>query len=347
MKASPIIKIAVIGLVSGLCLAFLVLVVDVVWFLNHPMNQDLETNTQSLEYTVPQGASIRKVSEELVERISLQRPLYLQLYARLNGSATKIQAGEYSLDPQMTPLQLLKVLTSGKVKQYSITLIEGWTFKQLMIAVSASEHLDHQLTSDKPIDVMTALGYSDLHPEGQFLPDTYFFPKGTTDIDFLQRAQKVMQQQLDQAWEGRELSLPLATRYDALILASIVERETAVPSERPEIAGVFVERLRKGMRLQTDPTVIYGMGENYHGNIRYRDLRKDTPYNTYTRAGLPPTPIAMPSLAAIEAVLHPNTTGALYFVARGDGSHKFSETLEQHNKAVVKYQLKGNTESKP
>jgi UPF0755 protein len=235
-------------------------------------------------------------------------------------------------------------MVKGKVRQYSLTLVEGWTFWQMLEQVRQSEILQHTLTGKSDEQIMTAIGHHGEHPEGRFYPDTYHFPKGLNDVQFLKRAYDEMQQRLQKAWRQRAVGLPFDSPYEALIMASIVEKESALPSERTRIAGVFINRLRKGMRLQTDPTVIYGLGRNFDGDIRFRDLRRDTPYNTYTRRGLPPTPIAMPGQGAIDAVMNPDTTNYLYFVARGDasGSHVFSETLEEHEAAVNKYQRKRN-----
>ncbi|HHJ14395.1 MAG TPA: endolytic transglycosylase MltG [Gammaproteobacteria bacterium] len=286
------------------------------------------------------GSSLRKVASELEARGLLARPRYLLLLARWKGVDGKIRAGEYALAPGTTPEQLLRQLTQGKVVQYALTLIEGETFRDMMRRILDAPALEHRLKDTTPEAVMEALGYPGLHPEGRFMPDTYHYPRGTTDIGLLRRAWREMEQFLDHAWAGRDPGLPLKTPYEALILASIVEKETGLASERPLIAGVFMRRLEQGMRLQTDPTVIYGMGDAFDGDIRFRDLRTDTPYNTYTRAGLPPTPIAMPGRAAILAVLHPAPGDALYFVARGDGSHEFSATLKAHNRAVDRYQRK-------
>jgi UPF0755 protein len=253
--------------------------------------------------------------------------------------ATRLQAGQYRLDPGMTPQALLETLARGAVVQRTLTLVEGQTFRELLTLVHASDKLRHTLQDLDTDELMAALGHADEHPEGRFLPDTYHFPIGTTDRDFLQRAYRAMAELLAKEWVDREADLPLKSAYEALILASIVEKETGLAAERPLIAGVFISRLEQGMRLQTDPTVIYGMGEDFDGNIRSKDLRADTPYNTYTRYGLPPTPIAMPGADAIRAVLHPEKKGYLYFVARGNGAHYFSRTLEEHNRAVQKFQL--------
>jgi UPF0755 protein len=217
--------------------------------------------------------------------------------------------------------------------------VEGWTFRQLLSALRRHEAVRDTLDGLSDEAIMARLGYPGKHPEGRFLPETYQFPRGTSDLEFLRRAYDGMQRALAAAWQGRAEDLPLDSPHEALVLASIVEKETGLASERARIAGVFVRRLRRGMRLQTDPTVIYGLGEAFDGNLRRRDLAADTPYNTYTRAGLPPTPICLPGKAAIEAVMHPAHGTSLYFVARGDGSHQFSDTLEAHNRAVQKYQL--------
>ena len=292
-------------------------------------------------YTVKPGSSVKGIARELNEAGLISQPQFFEWFARSEGLAQRIQAGEYQVRGEMTPRQLLTDMSQGKVIQYPMTIVEGWSFKQLRAFLAQHEALEHTLDGLSDAEVMAKLGYADIHPEGRFLPDTYHFPRGTSDQQFLKRAYQMMESTLDQLWQQRQQGLPIKTPYEALILASIIERETAVAEERPEIAGVFVRRLQKRMRLQTDPTVIYGMGDTYQGNIRRRDLRTDTPYNTYTRRGLTPTPIAMPSAAAIEAALHPKPGNTLYFVARGDGTHKFSATLVEHNKAVVKYQLKG------
>lgn len=292
------------------------------------------------ELLVKPGSSLRSVASHLAERGFVTQPFYLVVLGRYLGLDARIQAGEYSLEAGVTPEQLLHQLTEGKVLQHGITLIEGETFGQMMARLRLDPVLEHTLENDEPQHVMQAIGRPGVHPEGRFLPETYYFPRGTTDVELLRRAYLDMENFLQQAWPQRSPGLPLETPYEALILASIVEKETAVPEERPRIAGVFVRRLQKGMKLQTDPTVIYGMGESYDGDIRFRDLRKDTPYNTYTRYGLTPTPIAMPGREAILAVLHPADGRELYFVARGDGSHHFSATLKEHNRAVDRYQRK-------
>jgi UPF0755 protein len=298
-------------------------------------------NTETVNYELQPGSNFIRVVNELAARGLVDEPRYLRWYGRLSGQARHIKAGEYSIPPGMTPRQLLLMLTAGKVRQYALTIVEGWNFRQLMDAVNSHPALDHRLINLDDATIMTRLGHAGEHPEGRFLPDTYHFPKNLSDVAFLQRAYDAMARYLQQEWEQRAVGLPFKTPYEALILASIVEKETGLASERRAIAGVFIRRLEKGMRLQTDPTVIYGMGVRYHGNIRKKDLLQDTPYNTYRRNGLPPTPIAMPGRDAIHATLHPDASDNIYFVARGDGSHHFSATLEEHNQAVIKYQLKG------
>ena len=305
------------------------------------LDNPLYDGDEVIAYTVKPGSSVKSIARELNEAEVILQPQFFEWFARSEGLAQRIQVGEYQIRGEMTPRQLLEDMSQGKVIQYPMTIVEGWSFKQLRAFLAQHDAIEHTIISLSDEQVMDQLGYSGVHPEGRFLPDTYHFPRGTSDLEFLKRAYQMMDSTLDKLWQQREQGLPIKTPYEALILASIIEKETAVPAERPEIAGVFVRRLQKRMRLQTDPTVIYGMGEAYDGNIRRRDLRQDTPYNTYTRRGLTPTPIAMPSAAAIEAALHPKPGNTLYFVARGDGSHQFSATLVEHNRAVVKYQLKG------
>lgn len=265
--------------------------------------------------------------------------LFWRLLAKQSGSAGKVQAGEYALPASLTPRELLLNMRDGKVVRRMFTLVDGWTMRDLRAALRNVPMLKQVTETFSDAEVMQALGQEDQHPEGRFLPETYAWVRGESDLDILRRAQTAMQKALDAAWDARAEGLPLSSKDEALILASIVEKETGVANERAQVAGVFTRRLKIGMRLQTDPTVIYGMGSSYAGNIRRSDLTTDTPYNTYTRNGLPPTPIAMPGKAALQAATQPNDTGALYFVAVGDGSgrHAFSTTLEQHNAAVRAY----------
>ena len=262
-----------------------------------------------------------------------------RLLARQTGAAGRLQVGEYALPPGTTPRQLLERMRDGKVVAHRVTLVEGWNLRELRAALAKAEPLLHASAGMDDAALMRAIGHPGVHPEGRFLPETYQYVRGDSDVDVLRRAYAAMDQALDAAWASRAPGLPLASKEQALVLASIVEKETGIAEEREEIAGVFVRRLRIGMRLQTDPTVIYGMGERYAGNIRKADLLADTPYNTYTRGGLPPTPIAMPGKAALQAATHPAAGDALYFVAIGDGSgrHVFTRSLADHQDAVRDY----------
>jgi UPF0755 protein len=287
---------------------------------------------------IVKGDSLQRIAEKLSERHVLVRPLWFKVCAWRHNVANKLKTGEYELTPGATLPEVLSLFAEGKTKQYSITFPEGWTFRQSLQALQNREKLIHSLEHLSTQDIAVKLQIGAQLPEGWFFPDTYNFEKNMTDISILQRAYRRMQEVLQQEWEQREPGLPLRNAYEALILASIVEKETAVAAERPLIAGVFIRRLQKGMLLQTDPTVIYGMGEYFNGNLTSRDLRTETPYNTYVVAGLPPTPIAQPGRGAIHAALHPAKDESLYFVARGDGTHVFSETLDQHQLAVDVFQ---------
>jgi UPF0755 protein len=304
--------------------------------LREPLRLQSRTN-----YLIEPGTNIARIARDLSARRILDRPVYLVWHARMSGKSASIKAGEYALSPGISAGEMLDLFVSGRVVQRSFTIVEGWTFRQLLGAVRNSTRLSNTLEDLSTESVMSRIGHPEEHPEGRFLPDTYHFPKGTTDREFLGRAYDAMAKHLRDAWDARDLGLPLQSPYEALILASIVEKETAVEEERARVAGVFLKRLGKGMRLQTDPTVIYGLGDAFDGNLRRRDLQRDTPYNTYTRKGLPPTPISNPGPASIDAVLHPYIDGSLYFVAKGDGSHHFSTTYEEHAAAVIKYQIKG------
>jgi len=296
--------------------------------------------SEGVIFEIPRGASISAVAKTLESRQLISKAEWLRLYTRLQHSGKSVKAGEYNLLPGLTPESLFALFVSGKTVSYSITLIEGWSFRQMMAAIESHPILQHSLSALSPEVVMEKLGHADEHPEGRFFPDTYSFPRDTSDLDLLQRAYTRMNTVLQETWSERAEDIPLKSPYEALILASIVEKETGAANERAEISGVFSRRLRKGMMLQTDPTVIYGMGDRYKGNIRRKDLREDTPYNTYVHNGLPPTPICMPGADAIFAAVNPKPGKSLYFVAKGDGSHQFSSTLKKHNAAVRKYQLK-------
>ncbi len=293
----------------------------------------------SVTVHLPPGATIRSVAADLHQKGLLDHPRYFVVWGRLFDQAKHLKAGEYRLENGDTLEDLLQRMVAGDIVQHSITLIEGHTFRQFLQTIEAYPYLQHTIGDRTDQEIMAELGYGGEHPEGRFFPDTYYVFSGMKDIDLLQQALIAMKLLLEDEWRNKADGLPFSNAYEALILASIVEKETAVAEERPLIAGVFINRLKRNMRLQTDPTVIYGI-ENFDGNIRFSDLRKDTPYNTYTRHGLPPTPIAMPGQASIHAVLHPAKTDYLYFVAYSDGSgrHVFSRSLEEHRKAVDRYQ---------
>ena len=288
---------------------------------------------------IAKGESFNQISKKMRQQLAF-KPLWFKVIAYQKKQINQLKAGEYRLLPGMTLPDILDVFVAGKSLQYSITFPEGWTFKQIRRRIDNNTRLRHTLKDIDESAILQKLGSRYTHAEGLFLPETYFFEKNSSDLELLKRAYDRMQQVLKQEWQNKQAGLPLKTPYEALILASIVEKETAVPGERAMIAGVFIRRLQKEMLLQTDPTVIYGMGEHYKGNIRRKDLKTPTAYNTYVIKGLPPTPIAMPGRDAIHAVLHPATGKSLYFVAKGDGTHYFSETLRQHVNAVNKYQKK-------
>ncbi len=288
---------------------------------------------------VAPGTSLNLLAQQLHRRHIVASVRYFVWMGRIKGASHAIQTGEYRIEPGMTPEQLLVRIVQGKVVEYSLTLVEGWTFRQVIATIRANPYLRHTLDGVSDAAIMAKIGAPGVFPEGRFFPDTYNFPRGLTDVEFLRRAYQRMNTVLAAEWAQRAPGLPLQTPDQALTLASIIEKETGRPGERAEVAGVFIRRLQKGMRLQTDPSVIYGLGLAFDGNLRKRDLERDTPYNTYTRKGLPPTPIAMPGRASIHAALHPAVGDALYFVARGDGSHQFSATLEQQDQAIRRYQL--------
>jgi UPF0755 protein len=304
---------------------------------------------QTSVFEIARGASLQAVANELQQRNLLDQPRVWTIWGRLANRANRLKAGEYQLQPGLTPQTLLDLFNSGQVLLHSITFIEGSTFHDMRKAIKADPAIRAATPELSDEQIMAELGDAQLHPEGQFFPDTYHFPRGIGEVELLQIAHRRMRETLDQVWQQRAPDLPLAGAYEALILASIVEKETALKSERARIAGVFVERLRRGMRLQTDPTVIYGMLETYDGNIRRDDLLRDTPYNTYTRSGLPPTPIAMPGSDSLRAAVQPEVSGALFFVAtgEGDGSHYFSKSLAEHDAAVKRYLNKLRQNSDP
>ena len=309
------------------------------WFVRAWLDAPLEIGVEPLTVDVAPGQTLTAVAQGLQARGVLTHPRLFAAYGRYTGADARMRAGEYSLQPGTTPRTLLTLFVSGAVVQHSVTIVEGWTFRELRKALADVPALEPATREASDAEIMAQLGEEGRHPEGLFFPDTYLFGKGTRDIEILRQARDRMRKELDQAWAGRQENLPLRDPYEALILASIVERETGLAEERARIAGVFVERLRRGMRLQTDPTVIYGLGERFDGNLRRADLQRDGPYNTYTREGLPPTPIALPGAAALRAAVQPDVRGELFFVATGlgDGAHVFSKTLAEHEAAVRRY----------
>lgn len=300
----------------------------------------LKLQPSSQEISIHPKSGLRSIANQLVAQGVLKEPWRFIVLAKLLHKEQYLQAGSYTLNKNISPYQLLLSLNHGKTTQGSITFIEGRTFEQMRQKLAVNDAVKQSIGGLSEAEILKLVGSKYSVAEGLFFPDTFYFDRNTLDIELLKISYNAMQSKLEKAWQGREPNLPYKNSYQALVMASIIEKETGKASERPMIAGVFVNRLRLGMRLQTDPTVIYGMGLRFDGNIRKKDLSIDTPYNTYMRSGLPPTPIAMPGLAAIEAALHPAETKALYFVGKGDGSHAFSNNLAEHNRAVVKYQLK-------
>lgn len=287
---------------------------------------------------IRRGDTLEAVIQNLRKQDIAVNRLWFKFFAYRNNLDHRLKIGEYVLPKGATSSDILSLLTEGKTHQYSITFPEGWDFKQVFSAIRNNPNLQHTISHDEYQRLLRSINSDRQHPEGLFFPDTYFFDKNTTDVALLKRAHDRMLEVLNHEWSKRDLNVPLDSPYQALILASIVEKETGAGEERKKIAGVFARRLKKGMLLQTDPTVIYGMGDNYHGDIRHKDLREPTPYNTYVIEGLPPTPIAMPGKDSIVAALHPDEGDALYFVARGDGKHAFSSTLKEHERYVDKFQ---------
>lgn len=292
-----------------------------------------------LEFTIRHGSSLRAVARQFAEEKLIVEPWSFVALVKAFGKANEIKAGNYLLENDVTPYRLFLMITRGDVTQSQVTFIEGWTFRQMRKALDDNPSIRHDTLGLSDMDVLSRVEAREAHPEGLFFPDTYNFGSGMSDIAILKRAYRILHSRLDEAWQNRDSGLPYASQYEALVMASIIEKETGQASERPLIAAVFVNRMRIGMRLQTDPTVIYGLGASFDGNLRKRDLLDDTPYNTYTRGGLPPTPIALPGGESIYAALHPAKSSALYFVAKGNGTHQFSASLAEHNRAVARYQL--------
>ena len=307
------------------------------WFYLH-VHSNITLPTTPYEFSIRPGSNLKQVSQQLVDAGVIPSKWPLILLARYLNHESAIKAGDYQLTDNLSQRALLEYLIKGNAKQNEIKFIEGWTFAQLRKVLNEHPAIENNTVGLSDQQILQRIGASEAVAEGLFFPDTYYFIKGSSDIDILQRAYQTMQNHLQTNWASRMESLPLTTPYEALILASIIEKETGVENDRAEIAGVFINRLRKGMRLQTDPTIIYGLGEQFDGNLRKKDLLSDQEYNTYTRAGLPPTPIALPGLASIRAALNPAETDALYFVAKGNGESQFSTNLADHNKAVNKYQ---------
>jgi UPF0755 protein len=307
------------------------------WYVSTP----LAMTSVPLEVEIPRGAGLRVAIDQLEKAGISVHPFEFELLARTLGRERDIKAGSYEIAWAVTPMELLDKLTRGDVTQAEVRLIEGWTFSQFRAALDAHPFLQHATTGLEDAQILAKLQAPESHPEGLFFPDTYLFGKGSSDLAVLRRAYRAMQRHLNAEWEARGPNLPYRSPYEALTMASIIEKETGKPSERELIGGVLVNRLRIGMRLQVDPTVIYGLGLMFDGNLKKIHLLEDGPYNTYTRSGLPPTPIAMPGLASLRSAMRPGRTEALYYVSKGDGSSQFSRTLDEHNRAVSKFQRKG------
>lgn len=327
------------GLIKLLLWWLLIVAVIVVGAAGYYISRPVTPPALPFEFSLQQGSSLTAAAHQMQRAGVIQDAPTFILLGRSMGLSGQIKPGNYQLTQPASLLELLEMMSKGRVAQSDLTIIEGWTFKQFRDALNAAPKLRHDSATLSNAEILQRIGATEKHPEGLFFPDTYIFPTGSSDLAVLKRAYQTMQRHLQESWLARDKNLPLESPYQALILASIVEKETGQARDRSMIASVFINRLRKGMRLQTDPTVIYGIGDKYDGNIRKRDLLKDTEYNTYTRDGLTPTPISLPGLESLQAVMHPATSSALYFVARGDGSSQFSNSLIEHNKAVGRYQL--------
>jgi len=339
MTSRPLWLKNLLVVVGALVLTFCLIAVSALFYFQRWLQTPLILPAEGITYNLQAGRTLSHMAHDLAGKEILRHPKLLTLYARLSD-ATQVHAGEYFLPEGITPQAMLEKLRKGDVVLYQVTLVEGWTYKQVLAVLKAQSGIKSLLAEKNEIQQLALLDLPIEHPEGWFFPDTYTYVRDTTDVEILRQAYTQMQQVLMPLWDSRAENLPYKTPYEALIMASIIERETGAEWERDEVAGVFVRRLARGMRLQTDPTVIYGMGSAYNGKITRKDLRQATPYNTYVVSGLPPTPIALPGRAAIYAALNPASGTALYFVAKGDGTTHFSDTLTEHNRAVRQYQLR-------
>ena len=335
------VKRVLVGLLALFSALLVVTAGAALWWLDRPLSMPASVSAERpLDVTIAPGTSARRLASQL-SRAGIQAPDWaLFAYFRLSGESRRIQAGSYEFVPGLTPKTLLEKMVRGEQAYRQVTLIEGWNYRQVFQAVESAPDVQQDTAAMDVSEIMTVIGKPGVHPEGQFFPDTYRFPKNAKASSILRTASVALDRKLAQAWAERDDGLPLKSPREALILASIIEKETGAAQDRADIGGVFINRMRIGMRLQTDPTVIYGLGERFDGNLRKVDLQTDTVYNTYTRAGLPPTPIAMPSYASMIAAVQPSETKAFYFVARGDGTSQFSVTLAEHNAAVRRYILK-------
>ncbi len=334
-------KVLIVRLIGGAVVLALLGCAAAGYYAWNWLHAPISTTPSQVVFELPRGSSITALARQLAQRGVITQPEIWSLYARATRQAHRIKAGEYALDTGLAPVQWLARLVAGDVVLYRVTVIEGSTVADMLKVLAAHPKIQRVQPELSVEDLAERLDMADSqHPEGWFFPDTYVFRKGTTDLSILKQAYRRMSALLEQEWSARAIELPYKTPYEALIMASIIETESGRGDERQRIAGVFVRRLQKGMRLQTDPTVIYGMGKSYDGDLRSRDLHRATPYNTYVHKGLPPTPIALPGRAAIYAALHPAEGEALYFVAKGDGSHYFSSNLAEHRQAVENYQIK-------
>jgi UPF0755 protein len=326
--------------IKNLLTSIIILIVLAAAGLTFWARQPITTNSQSIEFTVKPGSTLRSSAQQIADAGIPLNPILFEMLVRATNKSAKLKAGNYELKPSATPLMLIEQLARGEFAQESLAIIEGWTFRQMRQAIASHPALKHDTVDLSDQQILEKIA-ADFHKaEGLFFPDTYLFAKGASDLQIYKQAHEHMMKRLHEAWEKREASLPYKTPYEGLIMASIVEKETGQTADRNMIAAVFINRLKLGMMLQTDPTVIYGMGDQYNGNIRKGDLKKDTPYNTYTRTGLPPTPIALPGAESLLASFKPAKSDALYFVSRGDGSSQFSSNLNDHNRAVNQYQRK-------